>query len=158
MSSNTSFSLVAHENDPLQDVTTTPRNHSLGSSSYSSTDEGDPNSSGTPNDGYAAMSDSVRREAARILANPATVELEVRDTLERLRIRYEQLKERLKVQKHQSSPHRLPQDARPSGVPANAVVQEDDELIALHVLQGLQQHVESKRSSRDAPDGVKPPK
>jgi SHAQKYF class myb-like DNA-binding protein len=156
MSSNASFSLVTHENDRLKDVAMSPRNHSLGSSSYSSTDEGDLNSNGMPNDGYATMSDSVRREAARILANPATVELEVRDTLERLRIRYEQLKERLEVQKQQSSPSRQQEDARLSDMTTNGMVQEDDELIALHVLQGLQQHVELKRSSHDTPNGVNP--
>jgi len=65
------------------------------------------------------LSDSVRREAARILAHPETVEAEVRSTLQQLRERYVQLQQRLEERSSIAS-----------------AVSADDELIALHVLQG----------------------
>jgi SHAQKYF class myb-like DNA-binding protein len=168
LSSNCSLPFISQDDPSRAKVAATHRNHSLGSVGYSScsTDEGDPSNSGTSNDGYATMSDSVRREAARILANPATVEHEVRNTLERLRVRYQQLKERLEVQQQhggfmfcsgESSPNRNRQEDRPDDITGSVVVQEDDELIALHVLQGLQQHVESKRNNQESPNGVNPP-
>lgn len=88
------------------------------------------------------MSDSVRREAARILANPETVESEVRETLERLSERYRHLRERLLLQQPQ-----LLQHQQPGGLAAVAV-QEDDELIALHVLQGGLQHQQQQQPPR----------
>ena len=51
----------------------------------------------TEND-YQTMSDSVRQQAARILANPTTVEQEVRDTITQLRARYQQLQDRIQQQ------------------------------------------------------------
>ncbi len=54
----------------------------------------------TEND-YQTMTDSVRQQAARILANPTTVEQEVRDTISQLRVRYLQLQERIQQQQHQ---------------------------------------------------------
>ena len=53
----------------------------------------------TEND-YQTMSDSVRQQAARILANPTTVEQEVRDTITQLRARYQQLQDRIQQQQH----------------------------------------------------------
>ena len=53
----------------------------------------------TEND-YQTMTDSVRQQAARILANPTTVEQEVRDTISQLRVRYLQLQERIQQQQH----------------------------------------------------------
>ena len=163
MSSN---SIARTLEDPHRGTAAAPktRNHSLssyGSNSYSSTEEVDLNNDATMNDGYITMSDSVRMEAARILANPSTVELEVRDTLERLRIRYRQLKERLEAQQkegfmHSLSPNVSPQVVRNvsnGNLPSVMVVQEDDELIALHVLQELQK--ESQGSSHKTQNETK---
>jgi len=74
--------------------------------------------------GGAPLSDSVRREAARILAHPETVESEVRSTLHQLRERYKQLQRRLEERSSVAS------------LSSNHSAVSDDEMIALHVLQG----------------------
>ena len=83
----------------------------------------------------APLSDSVRREAARILAHPETVEAEVRSTLRQLRERYVQLQQRL--------------EERSVGSNANhSAVSAEDEMIAVHVLQGgLKDDQESVKST-----------
>ena len=69
------------------------------------------------------MTDSVRREAARILAHPESVEAEVHSTLKQLRKRYVELQQRL--------------EERSVGSNANhSAVSVEDEMIAVHVLQG----------------------
>jgi hypothetical protein len=201
----------AHSSADLT-VTTdpSPTNHqswgsdSLVKETITYTDEGSPSDSiSYPHDSendYETMSDSVRQQAARILANPTTVEQEVRDTISQLRVRYQQLQEKIqqqhqhkqlqhqKEQQHQREStandlnhgsneyhlniaHRRPlyngaemedqvtqkntkprqpntnnpsslssaATTTPSGTQGVLYVQHnDDELIALHVLQGLQ--------------------
>jgi SHAQKYF class myb-like DNA-binding protein len=81
------------------------------------------------------MSDSVRREAARILAHPESVEAEVRSTLKQLRKRYVELQQRL--------------EERSVGSNANhSAVSVEDEMIAVHVLQnGLKNERDSVNNS-----------
>jgi len=73
------------------------------------------------------LSDSVRREAARILAHPETVEAEVQSTLQQLRERYVQLQQRLEERSVGSRN-------------SHSAVSAEDEMIALHVLQGGLKH------------------
>ena len=80
------------------------------------------------------LSDSVRREAARILAHPETVESEVRSTLQQLRERYRQLQRRL--------------EERNSEMGSIQSAVSDDEMIALHVLQGGL----NNKKERDGPE------
>lgn len=81
------------------------------------------------------MTDSVRREAARILAHPESVEAEVRSTLKQLRKRYVELQQRL--------------EERSVGSNANhSAVSVEDEMIAVHVLQnGLKNERDSVNNS-----------
>ena len=81
------------------------------------------------------LSDSVRREAARILAHPETVESEVRSTLQQLRERYKQLQRRL--------------EERNSEMGSIQSAVSDDEMIALHVLQG---GLSNNNKEHDGPD------
>jgi SHAQKYF class myb-like DNA-binding protein len=79
------------------------------------------------------ITESVRREAARILAHPESAAAEVNETLERLRERYVYLHERLlERQRRQERDDRMQEDPQQE---ARADVV-DDELVALDVLQG----------------------
>jgi SHAQKYF class myb-like DNA-binding protein len=77
----------------------------------------------------ASMSDSVRQEAERILANPSAVHEEVNATLLQLRQRYEQLNDRWMQIRQQS-----PSSSNSSAVPT-PIHDEQDELIAVQALQ-----------------------
>ena len=78
------------------------------------------------------LSESVRRETVRIMSDPSSVESEVRETMEKLRRRYCELQEKLR---RRHARH----DNGSVGSDINSV--ENDELIAVHVLQGGLQQV-----------------
>lgn len=80
-------------------------------------------------DDQAHITPSVRANVERILAQPATVQAEVEDTMERLRERYRQLQRRLQQQNHASG-------GSDSQSHTTLESLQDSELIALHVLQG----------------------
>jgi SHAQKYF class myb-like DNA-binding protein len=71
------------------------------------------------------MTPSMRANVERILAQPASVQQEVEETLQRLRQRYRQLQVQLQAQEETQSA-------------SNSTLEslQDSELIALHVLQG----------------------
>jgi SHAQKYF class myb-like DNA-binding protein len=138
--------------------------------------DGSPSSDHNNNDEYMTMSDSVRQQAARILANPTTVEQEVRETITQLRKRYQLLQERIQSQQQQqqssmnkyddqtisrdnktnnSNSHRynVTNHHHHHHDPTIGTTfyiphhdHDDDELIALHVLQGLQKQQQQQSS------------
>jgi SHAQKYF class myb-like DNA-binding protein len=80
------------------------------------------------------ITESVRREAARILAHPQSAAAEVNETLERLRERYVLLHDRLLArQRRQERDDRMQGNPQQQDAHADVV---DDELVALDVLQG----------------------
>ena len=76
----------------------------------------------------STMSDSVRHEAERILANPAAVHDEVNATLHQLRLRYQQLNDRRRRQLQ--SPSSTNSSSSPMRIP-----EEEDERMAVLALQ-----------------------
>lgn len=93
------------------------------------------------------MTESVRREAERIMANPETIEQEVQDILQQLRQRYQQLQERLR--RRQADTH---------SVASSSSVSVQDELIALNVLRDGLRHSGSSSESLDQMEPSKRPR
>ena len=92
---------IATEQSPTASLLAT--NIQVSATSHTLEEDGSPTGShqhDTETD-YETMSDSVRQQAARILANPTTVEQEVRDTISQLRVRYHQLQEKIQQQQQQ---------------------------------------------------------
>ena len=92
----------------------------------------------------SALPDSVREQAERILAQPESVEAEVDETMRRLRQRYRQLQEQLQARQerdHESSSH------------ASSIESlHNEELIALHVLQGGLEHQQQQEQQPRPPN------
>ena len=86
------------------------------------------------------LSESVRRETVRIMSDPSSVEGEVRETMDKLRRRYCELQEKLR---RRHARH----DNGSVGSDINSV--ENDELIAVHVLQGGLQQVHHNNDNDD---------
>jgi hypothetical protein len=99
------------------------------------------------------MSDSVRQQAARILANPTTVEEEVRETIAQLRIRYQQLQDRVQSQS-QSHAHTATQSVAAAATTTSAIVIENRfKNDQLHSNKSHRDERRQERSSMQQRDG-----
>jgi SHAQKYF class myb-like DNA-binding protein len=82
------------------------------------------------------MSDSVRQQAARILAHPESVCAEVTQTLLALKERHQQLQRRLLLQQQQQAMEEEEHPREQQRQHAVISLDNEEEMIALHVLRG----------------------